>query len=140
MDETFKTMPNFQTYRLLDRSTRYDSRDAKRTSNWQLRMTTQMRSTHFDGTDPISIFCFLKQFRTAYISNGVQEGATTNVFAFFMTGSPQEEFNDQLAPRARKATDATDAPPSGSTYPQLVQFLLIRYVCEETPAYAYEKV
>lgn len=55
-----------------------------------------------------------------------------------MNGSPQEKVNDLLASRARKATGSTEEMPSGSRYPELVQFMLIRYAREETIAYRYE--
>lgn len=53
MDETFKNVVNLQTYRVLDRSTRYDSRDAKRTSSWQR------------GDTPTAVLDTLKQIGSA---------------------------------------------------------------------------
>lgn len=45
-----------------------------------------------------------------------------------------------FASRAHKTTDGADAPPSGWTNPELVQFLLIRYARDETLAYVYENL
>lgn len=89
-------------------------------------MSHQMRSHQFDGTDPIRIFKLLKQFCMTWILTLIQEGDTAYILPFFLTVSVHEQVNDQLATRARRVKDGSGAPPSGGTYPELVQFLLIR--------------
>lgn len=102
-------------------------------------MSHQMRRTHLYGIDPIRIVNFLKLFRTKCIPNDIYEGAVADVLPFSQTGSTQERVKDLLAQRYRKTPNYSDAPPSGSTCPELLQFLLIRYVHEETLAFAYEQ-
>lgn len=140
MDETLQTVVNFQIYRLIARSTRYDSRDAKRTSSLQRRITHQMRSHHFDGMDPTWIFNFLKLIRTACISNGIHKGAAANFVPFFLTRSLGEKVKDLIATFSRMKTYGSDGPQCGSMYAELVQSLLIRYECERTISYAYEQL
>lgn len=41
---------------------------------------------------------------------------------------------------ARTSTRRGSAPPSGTTYPKLVQFDLIRYEGDETLAYTYQNI
>lgn len=115
MDEAFKGVVNFQIYRLDDRSTRYDTKDAKRTSIWQHRMTAMMRSYHLDRTELIQIFLNLPQFRSACILNGGQKGAATLVISYFPSWSPQEKVNDMLAPPVFIELDGTDGPLRSAT-------------------------
>lgn len=61
-------------------------------------MNEMVPNYYSDGTGPKRIFLALRQLQSAFIANSVCEGPATFELPYFLSGSPQENMNDMLAP------------------------------------------
>jgi len=145
-NELFTDAVNYQTYRLTNRSKRYNSSVSKRISKMQKGMNVQLQSQKFDGTDPVTVINFLDAFQTACDTNGIHEGAAMWLFQFFLKNPAQATVKARLAadsPRKKKHRIGSSSRRHLSneteklcSYVEVVQFLLLTYATDEVIAEA----
>ncbi len=72
--EEFRRVVGYRFYRLTNQSTRYAAEDARRISRQVRAMRHSFHTTPFDGSDPILVLSFLRNFRDAANNDGSPRG------------------------------------------------------------------
>lgn len=88
---------DYRTYRLENRSTKWDHVVLKNISKTWKGMTAQIRTRFFKPFDRISIVGFLCIFELAYGTKGIQEGAPIWLLSFFIKHSASAVLKKRLA-------------------------------------------
>lgn len=89
----FKVAVEYQTYLLGNIFLTYDRTVLKNVGEMAKRMTNQIKSYIVDPFDPILILGFLKNFKLAYDTNSIHEGATVWLSYFLMNKSASAVLN-----------------------------------------------
>lgn len=84
MQKSFVKAMDYSTYRLKKNFQRYNSKIASKLAKLVKKPRSQLRKTDFDEMDPTSISVFLKEFRDACDSIGIQEGIAKRFVSYFM--------------------------------------------------------
>jgi len=97
---------DYRTYRLNDRSKRYDHKVAGKISKWISRMRVQLGSKQFDPADPVSILSYLQTFKTACDTLGVNEGAAVWLFAAYMREPAKSALTMRIVGSGKRASSS----------------------------------
>ena len=129
LKDLFTKAVDYRTYRLGNRSARYDASTAWRINRYRKKLDVQMKTHTFGGQDPIAVLGFLAQFKMACDHNGVSEGAAVWCFQFYLTG----QAHVLLQSRLHGNTMAVDAEQREllETYAEVVNVLLRTYATDE---------
>ena len=129
LNDLFNKAVDYRTYRLENRSARYDANTARRINRFRKKLDVEMKTHTFGGQDPIAVLGFLAQYKMACDRNGVSEGAAVWCFQFYLTG----QAHALLQSRLHGNTMAVDAEQREllETYAEVVNFLLRTYATDE---------
>lgn len=89
VNDMYRKVADYRTYRLLNASSRYEKMTAKSIGKLLKNIRVQMRNLIFNGRDLISILSFLEKFKFAYEAKDVHESAAMWLFHYFMEGRSQ---------------------------------------------------
>jgi hypothetical protein len=127
----YKPLVSYRTYRLVNRSDRYDAAVTGKLSAYLKRLKHAIPpDDRFSGDDPIEILGFLRTFKESADHNEVGEGAAARLIPYFLTGTAKEGYRAQL----------DEVPPGMPAYPYMVQYLLETYALDDELAKAYMAV
>ena len=122
---------SYRSYRLVNRSNRYDSTVTGKLSSYLKRMKHAIpQDDRFSGDEPIEVLAFLRVFKEAADHNELPEAAAARLITYFLTGIAKEGYRAHL----------DEAPLSFPTYPYMVQYLLETYAVDDELARAYMAV
>ena len=122
---------SYRSYRLVNRSNRYDSTVTGKLSSYLKRMKHAIpQDDRFSGDEPIEVLAFLRVFKEAADHNELPEAAAARLITYFLTGIAKEGYRAHL----------DEAPLSFPTYPSMVQYLLETYAVDDELARAYMAV
>lgn len=122
---------SYRSYRLVNRSNRYDSTVTGKLSSYLKRMKHAIpQDDRFSGDEPIEVLAFLRVFKEAADHNELPEAAAARLITYFLTGIAKEGYRAHL----------DEAPLSFPTYPYMVQYLLETYAVDDELARAYVAV
>ena len=122
---------SYRSYRLVNRSNRYDSTVTGKLSSYLKRMKHAIpQDDRFSGDEPIEILAFLRVFKETADHNELPEAAAARLITYFLTGIAKEGYRAHL----------DEAPLSFPTYPYMVQYLLETYAVDDELARAYMAV
>ena len=128
---------DFRTYRLENKNSRYNKQDSKNVKRFLKDLNVQLRNQHFNGSNPIQVLTFLREFRDACNTNGVHEGAARWLFQFFLDGTAKANLARGSARTGRALSSARSGSKDGMTYCQAVQYLLRVYATDDAIATAH---
>ena len=117
---------SYRSYRLVDRSQRYDPSVTAKLAVFVKRLKHAIEEK-FGGEEPIEVLQFLRTFKEAADHNRVSEGAAARLIPYFLKGIAKEGYRAQLG----------DVPAKMPKYPFMVQYLLETYAVDEELAKAY---
>jgi hypothetical protein len=101
---------SYRTYRLENRSPRYDKTVTAKISSYVKRLKHAVEDK-FGGDEPIEIISFLPTFKEAADENDVGEGAAARLILYFLKDAAKEGYRAHM-----------DETPSGMLqYPYMVQ-------------------
>jgi hypothetical protein len=119
---------SYRTYRLANRSNRYNAAVTGKISTYLKRVKHAISpDDRFSGDEPIVIIAFLRTFKEAADHNELSEAAAARLILYFLTGSAKEGYRAHL----------DEAPRVFRTYPYMIQYLLETYVVDDELAQAY---
>ena len=122
---------SYRSYRLVNRSNRYDSTVTGKLSSYLKRMKHAIpQDDRFSGDEPIEVLAFLRVFKEAADHNELPEAAAARLITYFLTRIAKEGYRAHL----------DEAPLSFPTYPYMVQYLLETYAVDDELARAYMAV
>jgi hypothetical protein len=125
----YRYLVSYRTYRLENRSQRYDKTITAKLSSYVKRLKHAVED-RFGGEDPIEVLAFLKTFKEAADHNDIGEGAAARLIPYFLKDAAKEGYRAHL-----------DETPSGMPYyPYMVQYLLETYAIDDELARAYMTV
>ena len=122
----YRTLVSYRSYRLVDRSQRYDPSVTAKLAVFVKRLKHAIEEK-FGGEEPIEVLQFLRTFKEAADHNRVSEGAAARLIPYFLKGIAKEGYRAQLG----------DVPAKMPKYPFMVQYLLETYAVDEELAKAY---
>jgi hypothetical protein len=122
----YRTLVSYRSYRLVDRSQRYDPSVTAKLAVFVKRLKHAIEDK-FGGEEPIEVLQFLRTFKEAADHNRVSEGAAARLIPYFLKGIAKEGYRAQLG----------DVPVKMPKYPFMVQYLLETYAVDEELAKAY---
>ena len=124
---------DFRTYRLTNKNGRYHRMDRRNLRHMRKDIDVQMKSRTFDGSKPVTILTFLKEFQDSCNTNGIHEGAARWLIRKYLHGAAQTLFDTTESGRknSRKRLD---------TYCDVVHFLLRSYAKNEVIAKAHQEI
>jgi hypothetical protein len=116
---------SYRTYRIENRSTRYDKTVTAKLSSYVKRLKHAVED-EFGGDEPIEILSFLRTFKEAADHN-VGEGAGARLIPYFLKDAAKEGYRAHM-----------DETPSGLLqYPYMIQYLLDTHSLHDELAKAY---
>lgn len=83
MQESFEKAVYYRSYRLKNKSQRYNPKIVPKVTKLVKKLRSQLKETNFDKMDPISKLTFLKEFRDACHSIEIREGVSTWLVVFY---------------------------------------------------------
>jgi hypothetical protein len=127
----YKDLVSYRTYRLADRSNRYNAAVTGKMSTYLKRVKHAISpEDRFSGDEPIEVLAFLRTFKEAADHNELSEGAAARLIPYFLTGAAKEGYRAHL----------DEAPVIIPTYPYMVQYLLETYALDDELSQAYMAV
>ena len=126
----YRELVDYRTYRLMDRSTTFDSSAAKRISKVYRRMQAADRTLKFNGKVPLKILEFLWKFKFACDRNGVHEGIAVWLFQYFLDGRVHTAVKSRLSANIHGYHRRNEADAL-RTFPAVVNFLLRQYARDD---------
>jgi hypothetical protein len=127
----YANLVSYRSYRLANRSNRYDASVTGKLSSYLKRMKHAIpQEDRFSGDEPIEVLSFLRVFKEASDHNELTEAAAARVILYFLTGAAKEGYRAHL----------DEAPSAIPTYPYMVQYLLETYAVDDELAQAYMAV
>ena len=132
-NELFVDACDFRTYRLNNKNGRYSDSDRRNIRHMRKDIDMQMRTRTFDGSKPITILTFLKEFQDSCNTNNVHEGAARWLVRKYLHGAAQTLFDSTVTGR-KNSSKRLD------TYCDVVHFLLRTYARNEAIAKAHQDV
>jgi hypothetical protein len=106
-----KKLVSYRTYRLANRSNRYNAAVTGKMSSYLKRVKHAISpDDRFNGDEPIERLAFLRTFKEAADHNELSEAAATRLIPYFLTGAAKEGYRAHL----------DEAPPSFPTYPYMI--------------------
>ena len=133
-NELFKEACDFRTYRLENKNARYVQKDRSNLRRMRKDLTVQMRAHTFDGSQPIGILNFLKEFQDACNVNGIHEGAARWLFREFVTGPARSLLDTTTSGKKRSKAGRLD------TYCAVVHYLLKKYARDDAIAKVHQEI
>ena len=122
---------SYRSYRLVNRSNRYDSTVTGKLSSYLKRMKHAIpQDDRFSGDEPIEVLAFSRVIKEAADHTELPEAAAAQFITYFLTGIAKEGYRAHL----------DEAPLSFPTYPYMVQYLLETYAVDDELARAYMAV
>jgi hypothetical protein len=104
---------SYRSYRLVNRSNRYDSTVTGKLSSYLKRMKHAIpQDDRFSGDEPIEVLDFLRVFKEAADHNELPETSAARLIIYFLTGIAEEGYRAHL----------DEAPLSFSTYYYMIQY------------------
>jgi hypothetical protein len=117
-----KKLVSYRTYRLANRSNRYNAAVTGKMSTYLKRVKHAISpDDRFNGDEPIEILAFLRTFKEAADHNELIEAAAARVIPYFVTGAAKEGYRAHL-------DEASSVFP---TYPYMIQYLLETYALDD---------
>lgn len=135
-NELYVDACDFNSYRLNNKNARYTASDRKKMRRYQKDLMVQLRSSLFDGKNPISVLNFLAEFVEACDLNKVHEGAARWLFQYYITGSAKDRFKRNANGGNKKSAKMVKL----ATYCAVVQYFLRTYATDDVIAKAHEEV
>jgi hypothetical protein len=127
----YKDLVSYRTYRLVNRSNRYNAAVTGRMSTYLKRVKHAIApDDRFSGDEPIEVLAFLRTFKEAADHNELSEAAAARLIPYFLTGAAKEGYRAHL----------DEAPMVFPTYPYMIQYLLETYALDDELAQAYMAV
>jgi hypothetical protein len=124
----YKNLLSYRTYRLANRSNRYNAAVTGKMSTYLKRVKHAIApDDRFSGDEQIEILAFLRIFKEAADHNELSEAAAARLIPYFLTGAAKEGYRAHL----------DEAPPVFPTYPYMIQYLLETYALDYELAQAY---
>lgn len=99
VNHSLKKQVIYHTYRLAEKSKKYDQSVSKYIAKEAMHMNTQMKPHTFHLFDAISIIKFLKNFKLASVTNGVYKSWSVWLFNSFMAINSFTTLNKHLSPK-----------------------------------------
>ena len=122
---------SYRSYRLVNRSNRYDASVTGKLSSYLKRMKHAIpQDDRFSGDEPIEVLSFLRVFKEAADHNELPEAAAARLITYFLVGIAKEGYRAHL----------DEAPLCFPTYPYMVQYLLETYAVDDELSRAYMAV
>jgi hypothetical protein len=122
---------SYRSYRLVNRSNRYDASVTGKLSSYLKRMKHAIpQDDRFSGDEPIEVLSFLRVFKEAADHNELPEAAAARLITYFLVGIAKEGYRAHL----------DEAPICFPTYPYMVQYLLETYAVDDELSRAYMAV
>ena len=122
----YKLLVSYRTYRLENRSPRYDKTVTAKLSSYVKRLKHAVED-RFGGDEPIEILAFLRTFKEAADHNDVGEGAAARLIPYFLKDAAKEGYRAHM----------DETPVGMMIYPYMVQYLLETYALDDELAKAY---
>lgn len=138
MQDSFTKAAHHRTYRLENKSQRYDSKILSKVAKLVNKRRSQLNETDFDEMDPISILAILKEFTDPCDSIGIHEGVATLLFPCFKKMPVSSSLEAQLSPKKRHVKGLHDELLS--SYVEVVNFPLATYVTDDIIARAIKEL
>jgi hypothetical protein len=124
----YKKLVSYRTYRLANRSNRYNAAVTGKMSIYLKRVKHAISpDDRFNADEQIEILAFLRTFKEAADHNDLSEAAAARLIPYFLTGAAKEGYRAHL----------DEAPPVFPTYPYMIQYLLETYALDDELAQAY---
>jgi hypothetical protein len=124
----YKNLVSYRTYRLANRSNRYNAAVTGEMSIYLIRVKHAIApDDRFSGDEQIEILAFLRTFKEAADHIELSEAAASRLINYFLTGAAKEGYRAHL----------DEAPLVFPTYPYMVQYLLETYALDDELAQAY---
>ena len=104
---------SYRSYRLVNRSNRYDSTVTGKLSSYLKRMKHAIpQDDRFSGDEPIEVLAFLRVFKEAADHNELPEAAAARLITYFLTGIAKEGYRAHR----RGSAIVSDLPVYGSIF------------------------
>ena len=116
----YKLLVSYRTYRLENRSPRYDKTVTAKLSSYVKRLKHAVED-RFGGDEPIEILAFLRTFKEAADHNDVGEGAAARLIPYFLKDAAKEGYRAHM----------DETPVGMMIYPYMVQYLLETYALDD---------
>jgi hypothetical protein len=111
----YKYLVSYRTYRLANRSNRYNAAVTGKMSTYLKRFKHAIAPEYlFSGDEPIEVLAFPRTFKEAADHNELSEAAAARIIPYFLTGAAKEGYRAHL----------DGAPAVIPTCPYMVQYLL----------------
>jgi hypothetical protein len=124
----YKDLVSYRTYRLANRSNRYNAAVTGKMSTYLKRVKHAISpDDRFSGDEPIEVLAFLRTFKEAADHNELSEAAAARLIPYFLTGAAKEGYRAHL----------DEAPLVFPTYPYMIQYLLETHALDDELAQAY---
>jgi hypothetical protein len=124
----YKDLVSYRTYRLANRSNRYNATVTGKMSTYLKRVKHAIApDDRFSGDEPIEVLAFLRTFKEAADHNELSEAAAARLLPYFLTGAAKEGHRAHL----------DEAPMVFPTYPYMIQYLLETYALDDELSQAY---
>lgn len=102
--EKYAQAIDYRTYRITNKSPKYDDTVFRYIAKWVKKFKSQMRTHYFDPGEPILIINSIATFKLAYDTNRIREGATIWVLLLYVYETLANALNNRKSAKDKIAS------------------------------------